>query len=116
MARRNLRRPGHHHAHRVRVLPLHLPPNRRRMEDPPPGRHPRHPVRLLTTLRPDERRVSRRGRITGTGVAGEASPGITSTSLGDIRRRPNPRFLIAMRKRPYPPNPRLKKLGTAIMG
>jgi predicted dinucleotide-binding enzyme len=29
VARRHLRRPGHHQAHRVRVLPLHPPPDRR---------------------------------------------------------------------------------------
>jgi len=37
-------------SHRVRVLPLRLPSDRRSMAHPPPGRHTRHPLRLLSTL------------------------------------------------------------------
>ena len=43
VACRHLRRPGHHHANRVRVLRLRLPADRRRVAHQPPGRHTRHP-------------------------------------------------------------------------
>jgi DNA-binding transcriptional LysR family regulator len=48
MADRNLRRPRHHQAHRVRLLPLHPAPDRRHVAHPSPRRHPRPSLRLLS--------------------------------------------------------------------
>jgi hypothetical protein len=89
VARRHLRRPGHHQARRVRVLPLRFPPDRRSMAHPPPGHHTRHPVRLLIARRPvpdahsagcgeELRNVRAWGRLDG--VAARPIPSAAATS------------------------------------